>query len=153
MEAKLKAGDVAPDFTAPSDKSGDVSLSNYRGRSVVLFFYPRDNTPGCTTEVCGFRDTYEAMSRKGAVLLGVSADSVKSHEKFSGKYQLPFPLLADVDKRIARAYGAWGEKKFMGVKYQGIHRMTFLIGGDGRIRKTWPRVKPAEHAAEVIAEL
>jgi peroxiredoxin Q/BCP len=153
METKLKEGDAAPDFTAATDKSGDVTLSCYLGKSVVLFFYPKDNTPGCTTEACGFRDNYEEITRTGAAILGVSTDSVQSHEKFSRKYKFPFPLVADADKKIALAYGAWGEKKFMGVKYQGTHRMTFLIGPDGRIKKIWPRVKPAEHVAEVMAAL
>jgi len=153
IELKLKEGDVAPGFTAATNGGGKVSLSDFRGKHVVLYFYPRDNTPGCTKEACAFRDDYGAFARKGAVVLGVSADSAESHDKFAGKYRLPFTLLSDADKKIAQAYGAWGEKTFLGRKYQGMHRVTFLIGPDGRIKKVWPAVKPAEHAREVLAAL
>ena len=122
-------------------------------RSVILYFYPKDDTPGCTKEACAFRDAFADFTARGAVVLGVSADPVKSHDKFVQKFKLPFLLLADEDKRIVDAYGVWGEKTFMGRRYQGIHRVTFLIGGDGRIRKIWPKVKPDEHAAEVLAAL
>ena len=153
IELKLKEGDLAPGFTAATNGGGKVSLSDFRGKNVVLYFYPRDNTPGCTKEACAFRDDYGAFGKKGAVVLGVSTDSAGSHDKFAGKYQLPFPLVADEDKKIAQAYGAWGEKTFLGRKYQGMHRVTFLIGPDGRIKKIWPTVKPAEHAQEVLAAL
>jgi peroxiredoxin Q/BCP len=152
-ELKLKEGDLAPAFTALTNGSQTVSLADYAGRAVILYFYPRDDTPGCTKEACAFRDAFADFTAKGAVVLGVSADSVKSHDKFIKKFKLPFTLLADEDKRIVDAYGVWGEKTFMGRRYQGIHRVTFLIRGDGRIQKIWPKVKPEEHAAEVLAAL
>ena len=152
-ELKLKEGDAAPTFTALTNGGQTVSLADYAGRPVILYFYPRDDTPGCTKEACAFRDAFADFTSKGAVVLGVSADSVKSHEKFIHKFKLPFTLLADEDKRIVEAYGVWGEKSFLGRRYQGIHRVTFLIGGDGRIQKIWPKVKPVEHAAEVLAAL
>ena len=152
LSLKLKEGDVAPDFRA-SSPNGTISLADFRGKSVILYFYPRDNTPGCTLEACAFRDEYAEFKKKGAVVLGVSTDPVKSHEKFAAKHKLPFTLLADEDKAIAQAYGAWGQKSFLGKKYMGMHRITFLIGPDGRIRKAWPKVKPTEHAAEVLAAL
>jgi len=152
-ELKLKEGDLAPGFTAVTNGGGKVSLSDFRGKHVILYFYPRDNTPGCTKEACAFRDEFGAFTRKGAVVLGVSTDSAESHDKFAGKYRLPFTLVSDEDKQIAQAYGAWGEKTFLGRKYQGTHRVTFLIGPNGKIKKVWPAVKPAEHAHEVLAEL
>jgi thioredoxin-dependent peroxiredoxin len=150
---KLKEGDRAPDFTAPTNGGGQLSLAELRGKNVILYFYPKDDTPGCTKEACAFRDHFAAFKKKGAVVLGVSVDPVKAHDKFVEKYKLPFTLLADTDKKIVEAYGVWGEKSFMGRKYQGIHRVTFLIGTDGRIKKIWPKVKPEEHAAEVLAAL
>jgi peroxiredoxin Q/BCP len=153
LQLKLKEGDPAPDFVAETNGAGKVSLSDFKGKNVILYFYPRDNTPGCTKEACAFRDEFAEFKKKGAVVLGVSTDSAKSHARFIEKYKLPFTLLADEDKKIAQAYGVWGEKKFMGVKYIGIHRVTFLIGPDGRIKKIWPKVKPAEHAAEVLEAL
>lgn len=152
-ELKLKEGDAAPAFTAQTNGGQTVSLADFKGRPVILYFYPKDDTPGCTKEACAFRDGFANFTAKGAVVLGVSADSVKSHDKFVKKFKLPFTLLADEDRRIVDAYGVWGEKTFMGRRYQGIHRVTFLIGGDGRIRKIWPKVKPEEHAAEVLAAL
>src|SRR6516225_1407861 len=149
----LEVGDLAPNFTVATNGGGQVSLSDFRGKHVVLYFYPRDSTPGCTKEACAFRDEFAEFKRRGAVVLGVSTDSAKSHDKFAAKYKLSFPLLADEDKKIVQAYGVWGEKKFMGVKYQGTSRATFLIGPDGRIKKIWPKVKPAEHAKEVLAAL
>lgn len=143
---------MAPPFTVPVNGGGTISLSELRGKNVVLFFYPKDNTPGCTIEACGIRDNYEEL-KKHAVVLGVSTDSVKSHEKFVNKHQLPFPLLADEDKKIVQAYGVWGPQKFMGIKYTGTTRATFLIGPDGRIRKIWPKVKPQNHAAEILKSL
>src|ERR1017187_7803241 len=153
MELKLKEGDVAPAFSAATNGGSRVSLADFEGKNVVLYFYPRDDTPGCTREACAFRDHFAEFREKGAVVLGVSTDPVKSHDKFVGKYKLPFTLLADEDKKIVAAYGVWGEKSFMGRKYLGTHRMTFLIGSDSRIKKIWPLVKPEEHAAEVLAAL
>ncbi|MBE7503089.1 MAG: thioredoxin-dependent thiol peroxidase [Verrucomicrobiales bacterium] len=151
LELKLRVGDPAPDFAALTQSGDTVSLANLKGRQVVLYFYPKDDTPGCTKEACGFRDGWKAFEQAGVVVLGVSTDPVNSHAKFAAKFKLPFPLLADEDKRIVTAYGVWGEKVFMGRKYQGTHRVTFLIGGDGRIRRIWPQVKPEQHAAEVLA--
>jgi peroxiredoxin Q/BCP len=153
IEIGLKVGDVAPGFTANTNGGGKVSLSDFKGKNVILYFYPRDNTPGCTKEACAFRDEFGAFRKKGAVVLGVSTDSPKSHDKFVEKYRLPFTLVSDEDKKIVQAYGAWGEKSFLGRKYQGIYRMTFFIGPDGKIKKVWPTVKPAEHAREILAAL
>ena len=144
---------MAPGFTAATNGGGKVSLSDFKGKHVILYFYPRDSTPGCTKEACAFRDEFGAFTDKGAVVLGVSTDSAASHDKFAGKYRLPFTLVSDEDKSISQAYGAWGEKSFMGRKYQGTHRVTFLIGPDGKIKKIWPAVKPVEHAREVLAAL
>ena len=149
----LKEGDLAPDFTAAINGGGHVSLADFKGRNVVLYFYPRDDTPGCTKEACAFRDQFATFKAKGAVVLGVSTDPVKAHDKFVKKFQLPFPLLADEEKKIVQAYGVWGEKRFMGRKFLGTHRVTFLIGPDGRIKKIWPQVKPEKHALEVLAAL
>jgi peroxiredoxin Q/BCP len=153
IELKLKAGDSAPEFSAATNGDGKVSLADFRGKNVVLYFYPKDDTPGCTKEACAFRDHFAEFKKAGAVVLGVSTDAVKSHDKFAVKFKLPFTLLADEDKKIVQAYGVWGEKSFMGRKYQGTHRVTFLIGPDGRIKKIWPKVKPDEHAEEVLAAL
>ena len=153
LALRLKEGDKAPDFSAPTNGGGTISLGELKGKNVILYFYPKDDTPGCTKEACAFRDDFAAFKKKGAVILGVSADSVKAHDKFVKKFELPFPLLADEDKKIVEAYGVWGQKSFMGRKYMGIHRVTFLIGPDGNIRKIWPKVKPEEHAEEVLAAL
>ncbi len=153
LKLQLKEGDVAPDFTATTDAGKTVTLADFKGRNVILYFYPKDDTPGCTREACEFRDQFAAFKRKRAVVLGVSVDPVKAHVKFVAKYRLPFPLLADVDKKIVTDYGVWGQKTFMGRKYLGVHRVTFLIGPDGRIKKIWPEVKPAAHATEVLAAL
>lgn len=149
----LQIGDPAPTFEAPSSGGASVSLAALRGKNVVLYFYPKDDTPGCTTEACGFRDAHDEFTRRNAVVLGVSPDPVKAHDKFTAKFRLPFTLVADTDHAIANAYGVWGEKKFMGRTYQGVHRCTFLIGPDGRITAIWPQVKPADHPAEVLAAL
>lgn len=153
IQLKLKEGDVAPDFSVATSGGGNVSLAGLRGKNVILYFYPKDDTPGCTKEACAFRDNFAVFKKRGAVVLGVSTDSVKAHDKFVEKFKLPFTLLADVDKKIVEAYGVWGEKVFMGRKYMGTYRVTFLIGPDGRIKKIWPQVKPDEHAAEVLAAL
>jgi thioredoxin-dependent peroxiredoxin len=152
-DLKLKEGDKAPAFTAETSGGGRLSLSDLAGKHVVLYFYPKDDTPGCTKEACGFRDAYQKFVKAGAAVLGVSPDAVKSHDKFVEKFKLPFTLLADTEKRIVNAYGVWGEKSFMGRKYQGTYRITFLIAPDGRIKKIWPLVKPEEHAAEVLAAI
>ncbi len=130
-----------------------MTLSALRGRRVVLYFYPKDDTSGCTTEACAFRDVYSQFQKLDTIVLGVSTDLVKSHQKFAAKFKLPFPLVADEDRQIVNAYGVWGEKSFMGRKYQGTHRVTFLIGADGRIERIWTLVKPAEHIQEVLASL
>ena len=153
IQLKLKEGDAAPDFSAATNDGSRVSLGDFTGKNVVLYFYPKDDTPGCTKEACAFRDQFADFGKKGAVVLGVSTDPVKSHDKFVKKYKLPFTLLADEDRKIVQAYGVWGEKTFMGRKYPGTHRVTFLIGPDGCIKKIWPQVKPEEHAGEVLAAL
>ena len=153
LELKLKPGDEAPDFTATTQEGRTVSLSDFKGRNVILYFYPRDDTPGCTKEACAFRDEFASLKKQGVAILGVSIDSAKSHLKFAEKFKLPFTLLADENKKIVQAYGVWGQKSFMGRKYMGTHRVTYLIGPDGKIKKTWPTVKPAEHAQEVLAAL
>jgi thioredoxin-dependent peroxiredoxin len=153
IELKLKEGDQAPSFDCATSGGGRLSLADLKGKKVVLYFYPRDDTPGCTKEACSFRDHFAALKKKGAVVLGVSTDSAKSHDKFVEKFKLPFPLLIDEDKKIVEAYGVWGEKSFMGRKYMGVNRVTFFIGPDGFIKKIWPKVKPEEHVAEVLAAL
>jgi len=153
FELKVRPGDRAPDFTATTQDGDQVALADFKGRNVILYFYPRDDTPGCTKEACAFRDEFAAFKKRGAVVLGVSTDSAKSRTKFAHKYKLPFTLLADEDKTVVQAYGVWGEKRFMGRKYMGTHRVTFLIGPDGKVRQVWPEVKPQEHAQEVLAAL
>ena len=147
----LSVGDQAPLFVLPASTGEDMSLQALTGKTVVLYFYPRDNTPGCTTEACGFRDTYDILNVAGVEVLGVSADSLRAHTKFTEKYHLPFPLLSDADKTVATAYGAWGEKLVRGRPVVGMKRMTFLIDASGTIQHIWATVKPAGHAAEVLA--
>jgi thioredoxin-dependent peroxiredoxin len=149
----INEGDQAPDFTLQSDAGTDVTLSSLRGRPVVLYFYPRDDTPGCTKQACGIRDVYGEFERAGAVVLGVSPDDERSHVKFKQKYDLPFTLLADTDHSVAEQYGAWGEKSFAGRKYMGVSRSTFVIGEDGTVKKVLRDVKPATHADDVLAAL
>ena len=149
----LKEGDKAPTFTAQTSGGGKVTLNEFLGRHVVLFFYPKDDTPGCTKEACAFRDEYAQFEETDAVVLGVSCDSVAKHDKFISKFDLPFLLLSDEDQTIVNAYGSWGPKKFMGKEYEGIHRISFLIDPQGKIQKIWPKVKPEEHAAEVLAAI
>ena len=146
----LKEGDQAPAFTALTNGGRTVHLNDFEGGFVVLYFYPKDNTPGCNKEACAFRDLHEAFQRQDAVVLGVSTDSVKSHDKFVDKFGLPFLLLADEDKQIVSKYGVWGPKQFMGKFYDGIHRSTFLIGPTGAIVRIWPKVKPELHPREVL---
>ncbi len=151
--AVLKAGDRAPAFALPADTGETISLGALQGKPVVLYFYPKDDTSGCTTQACEFRDSWREVRQSGAVVLGVSPDGVTSHQKFRRKYDLPFPLLADQDHAVAEAYGAWGEKSMYGRKYQGILRTTFVIGADGRILKVFEKVKPRGHAAQVLDTL
>lgn len=146
----LAIGDKAPDFSLPASTGETVSLAGLEGKKVVLYFYPKDDTPGCTKEACGFRDADQELRAAGVEVLGVSADSLSSHQKFSDKFGLSFPLLADVDKIVANAYGAWGEKVVMGRKVIGMRRMTFLIDEEGVVQKIWAKVKPEGHAAEVL---
>ena len=149
----INEGDQAPDFTLRSDAGTDVRLSALRGRPVVLYFYPRDDTPGCTAQACGIRDVYGEFERAGAVVLGVSPDDERSHVKFKQKYELPFTLLADPDHSVAEEYGAWGEKSYAGRKYVGVKRSTFVIDADGNVKKVMHDVKPATHADDVLAAL
>ncbi len=149
----VRAGDQAPDFTLRSDAGEEVSLSSFRGRPVVLYFYPKDDTPGCTTQACGIRDGYVDFERAGAVVLGVSPDTTASHAKFREKYGLPFTLLADPEHEVAELYGVWGEKRYMGRTYMGVRRSTFLVGPDGTIEQVLHDVKPAQHADDVLAAL
>jgi thioredoxin-dependent peroxiredoxin len=149
----IDAGTQAPDFSLP-DETGELrSLSDYRGRPVVLYFYPKDDTPGCTTEACNFRDDYSQYEAADVVILGVSPDSPKSHAKFKEKHKLPFTLLADTDHKVADQYGVWGPKKFMGRSYEGVHRTTYLIDADGDIVRVFENVKPADHSAEIMQAL
>jgi peroxiredoxin Q/BCP len=149
----VKEGDPAPAFEAQTASGQTIRLADLRGQEVILYFYPKDNTPGCTKQACSFRDHYTQFTQRGAIVLGVSPDPAKSHLKFIEKFELPFPLLIDDQKKIINAYGVWGEKKFMGRTYLGVYRVTFLIGKDGRIKKIWPDVTPAEHAKEVLTAL
>jgi len=146
----VKEGNVAPAFTAKNADGETVRLKDLRGQKVVLYFYPKDDTPGCTKEACSFRDTFATYKKRGIEVLGVSPDSEASHKKFAAKYKLPFTLLADPDHSIADAYGVYGEKKFMGRTYMGVKRITFLIDEKGKIRKVFEKVKPEEHAKEVL---
>ncbi len=146
-------GDPAPDFTLTSDAGEDVSLSDFRGRPVVLYFYPRDDTPGCTTQACGLRDAYDELERAGAVVLGVSPDKPRRHAKFKEKYRLPFTLLADTEHEVADRYGTWGEKRYQGRTYIGVKRTTFVVAPDGTVAKVMPDVKPASHAEDVLRAL
>ena len=147
----LKEGDKAPDFTAIDQDGREVKLGDFAGKRVVLYFYPKDDTPGCTKEACSFRDADDVFNSKGIKVLGVSTDDEKSHQKFISKFQLPFDLLADIDKKIVNDYGVWGEKSMYGKKYMGTNRKTFLIDGDGTIVKIFEKVDVANHADEVLA--
>ncbi|HEX2992135.1 MAG TPA: thioredoxin-dependent thiol peroxidase [Anaerolineales bacterium] len=149
----IPAGIPAPDFELLDDTGTPRKLSDYRGRNVVLYFYPKDDTPGCTKEACNFRDDYSAYENAGVVILGVSPDSVASHVKFKKKFQLPFPLLADEGHKVCDLYGVWGPKKFMGRSYEGVLRTTFLIDKDGTIVRVFENVRPPEHSAELLSTL
>jgi len=149
----LKAGDKAPDFELTTGDGDSVHLGDLKGKPVVLYFYPRDDTPGCTVEACSFRDLGPQFDKRGVIVYGVSTDSAKSHTKFTQKYGLNFPLLSDPDHTVTEAYDSWGPKKFMGREYLGVKRNTFLIGKDGKIARIWEGVKPAGHAEEVLQAL
>jgi len=149
----LPAGIPAPDFELPDDTNTPRKLSDFRGKNVVLYFYPKDDTPGCTTEACNFRDDYSAFEKAGVVILGISPDNVRSHVKFKKKFQLPFPLLADEEHQVCELYQVWGPKKFMGREYQGVLRTTFLIDENGNIVNVFENVRPAEHSTEVLSAL
>ena len=149
----IEEGKPAPDFEATTDAGETVKLSELRGKPVVLYFYPKDDTPGCTAQACGIRDAYGEFEQAGAVVLGVSPDSVSKHVKFKTKYDLPFTLLADPEHELAERYGVWGEKKYMGKSYMGINRTTFVIDADGVIAKVFENVKPLTHADDVLAAL
>jgi thioredoxin-dependent peroxiredoxin len=148
----IKEGTVAPAFTAKNADGETVRLKDLRGQKVVLYFYPKDDTPGCTKEACSFRDAFADFKKRGIEVLGVSVDGEASHKKFAAKYKLPFTLLADPEHAIADAYGVYGEKKFMGRTYMGVKRMTFLIDEKGKIKKVYEKVKPEEHAREVLQD-
>jgi len=150
---KLNVGDLAPAFTLLSNEGKDTSLKDYRGKKVVLYFYPKDDTPGCTKEACSFRDNLARVRRKGAVVLGLSADSVASHEKFTRKFDLSFPLLSDEKKDVLKSYGVWKQKTFLGKKYMGIERTTFIIDENGKIAHIFNAVKVDGHTEEVIEKL
>lgn len=149
----LEVGDRAPEFELESDSGVTVRLSELRGRKVVLYFYPQDDTPGCTTEACELRDRMPQIEERGATVLGVSPDGLKSHEKFKTRYELPFPLLSDPDHAVAEAYGAWGEKKRFGRRYEGILRSTFVIDENGVIERVFAKVKPKGHGEQVLQAL
>ena len=149
----LAEGTMAPDFTLPADGGGEVTLSDYRGKKVVLYFYPKDNTSGCTTEACNFRDDHSEITAAGAVVLGVSPDSVKSHDGFKLKHDLPFQLLSDPEHEVAELYGVWGEKKMYGKSYMGIIRATYVIDEEGRIIKVFPKVDVKMHSQEILEVL
>jgi len=148
--AMLDVGDKAPALSLEDQSGKTVKLSDFKGKTVVLYFYPKDDTPGCTREACAFRDEHSALRKAGAVVLGVSPDSGVSHAKFAGKYDLPFPLLADTDHAVSEKYGAWGEKSLYGRKFMGINRSTFLIDGSGKVARVWPKVKVDGHVDQVL---
>jgi peroxiredoxin Q/BCP len=149
----VEEGKPAPEFELTSDSGESVALASLRGKPVVLYFYPKDDTPGCTAQACGIRDAWGEFERAGAVVLGVSPDGEASHAKFKEKYGLPFPLLADPDHRVSEAYGVWGEKKMYGKTYMGVERSTFVIDADGNVAKVMRKVKPVTHADDVLAVL
>ena len=148
----LKAGDNVPEFTATDQDGNSVSLSDYKGKKLVVFFYPKANTPGCTAEACNLRDHYKELQDAGYSLLGVSADSQKKQSNFRDKYEFPFPLLADEDRSVIETFGVWGPKKFMGREYDGIHRKTFIIDGAGTVERVIDKVKTKDHAAQILEQ-
>lgn len=149
----LNVGDRAPDFSLPDAEGRSISLSDLKGKRVILYFYPRDSTPGCIKEACSFREAHAAFAAQDAIVLGISADDAKSHEKFSRKFELPFPLLCDAGGQVATTYDSYGLKKFMGKEFIGVFRNTFVIGPDGTIEQIYKKVKPEGHAEQVLANL
>lgn len=149
----LNVGDSAPEFTGKDQNGNTLSLNDYKGKKLIVFFYPKDNTPGCTAEACNLRDNYELLQSKGFELLGVSADSEKKHQNFIEKHSLPFPLIADTEKEMINAFGVWGPKKFMGKEYDGIHRTTFLIDEEGKVSHIFKKVKTKAHTEQILEEL
>ncbi len=147
----LKAGDQVPEFTAKDQEGNTINLTDYKGKKLIVFFYPKASTPGCTAEACNLRDNYEDLQERGYSLLGVSADSQKKQTNFKEKYNFPFPLLADEDKTVINAFGVWGPKKFMGKEYDGIHRTTFIIDEKGKVDRVIDKVKTKDHAAQILA--
>jgi peroxiredoxin Q/BCP len=148
----LKIGDKAPDINAIDQNGNSIALENYIGSKLILFFYPKDNTPGCTAEACNLRDNYQYLLDKGFKIIGVSADNVDSHQNFTSKFDLPFPLIPDVEKKIILDYGVWGEKKFMGKTYDGIHRVTFVIDEKSNIEKIFTKVETKNHSTQILKE-
>ena len=146
----LKEGDTVPNFTSVDQDGNSVQLSDYKGKKLIVFFYPKANTPGCTAEACNLRDHYKELQDEGYELLGVSADSQRKQSNFKKKYDFPFPLLADVDKEVINAFGVWGRKKFMGREYDGIHRKTFVVNGEGVVTRVIDKVKTKDHAAQLL---
>jgi peroxiredoxin Q/BCP len=149
----LQEGDKAPDFKGVDQNENTVQRSDFNGKKLILFFYPKDNTPGCTAEACNLRDNYDALREKGYELLGVSPDSVRKHQNFIKKHDLPFPLLADTEKEVLNAYGVWGPKKFMGREYEGVHRTTFIIDEEGKIEKVFKKVKTKAHTEQIMESM
>jgi len=148
----LQMGDIAPDINTMDQEGNAINLKEFRGKKVILYFYPKDHTPGCTAEACNLRDNYALLLQKGFTIVGVSTDSAKSHVGFARKFDLPFPLIADTDKVIARAYGVWGPKKFMGREFEGIHRVTYVIDENGTIDKVFTKVDTKNHAEQILKE-
>lgn len=148
----LNVGDTVPSFTAQDQDGNTINLSDYSGKNLIVFFYPRANTPGCTAEACNLRDNYKALQDEGFELIGVSADSQKKQANFKNKYEFPFPLLADEDHTVINAFGVWGPKKFMGKEFDGIHRKTFVVNGEGKISKVIDKVKTKDHAAQLLED-
>lgn len=149
----LSEGMKAPDFNLTDSEGNQHQLSDYEGETIVVYFYPKDDTPGCTKEACSFRDAYQDFREAGVEVIGISPDTEKSHKKFANKYDLPFTLLSDPDHKVSEAYGVWGLKKYMGREYEGIYRTTFVIGPDGEIKRVFENVKPSDHSQEVLEEV
>lgn len=148
----LQPGDQAPDINSVDQNGNALKLSDFKGKKVILYFYPKDDTPGCTAEACNFRDNYSLLQEKGFAIIGVSADNEAKHQKFATKYDLPFPLIPDTEKEVIQAYGVWGLKKFMGREYDGIHRETFVIDENGKIEKVYHKVKTKEATEQILAD-